>query len=307
MKTVGNWSTIALLAMSSLWLVSCGNDDVDLVDPGLKTLELISGCDSEIPVLSRNWSIESVKDMETGQYFLDKDDNPLALDGNGKVEALNGWLAISRDDDNKFVVSLKENFDKSHVRKISICINEAGKRDYVTITQRAGSEYKLVKAEYEEIEREVYKSDKECTKLTLKNESSEEYFQSVKGVFKNVLERSTFESEDYGAFKWIPEEGVDARTPDLKMDGYIIRTNSCTYQRGTTANFYYTGDGKILIRPYSTLYVKGEVTYCKRVCNYIFTIQNEVTGFEFEVKGVWTHVTPFVTTTILFDKDPDTE
>lgn len=289
-------------------LVSCSdNDEVELVDTSYKTLEISCGSDFEIPVLVNDWFIEYVKDATSGQDISDKDGNPLALDGNGKVEASNGWLILSRENEGNFVISLKENFDKSHERKILICINSAGERDYVTITQRAGRELQIVKATFEEIEnqRSIYVSDKGCTSIVLNNPSSTEIWEPTGEVYKDVVESSNFESDDYGAFAWIPQEGFEISVPDLIINDTIRGGGSLMYKEGITTIPYIKdipNGNKILMKPYSTLYLSGEITYCKRVCNYTFTIQNMGTGTQFEVRGIWTQIIPISSHTTSSDK-----
>jgi hypothetical protein len=55
--------------------------------------------------------------------MLDKEGNPLILEGDGAIEAANGWLALKRSEDNKLIIALKENFDISNERKFAIYIN----------------------------------------------------------------------------------------------------------------------------------------------------------------------------------------
>lgn len=308
MKAISNWCSILLLTLCIGGLVSCDNDDVNLVDTNYKTLEISCGSDFEIPVLVDDWFIEYVRDITSGLDILDKDNNPLTLDENGKVEASNGWLTLSRDNEKSFVISLKENFDKSLERKLLICIQNAGKRDYITLIQHTGSAYQLVKSHYEEIEdlRRIYTSDKECTNIVLKNPLSTEKWEPTGDIFKNV-ETSIFESEDYGAFEWASKEGVNVTTPDLIIND-IIRggSNLCTYKEGRVTMPYIKDiakGNKILMPPHSTLYLSGEITYCKRVCNYTFTIQNIGTGTLFEVKGLWTQIIPISSHTTSSDRE----
>lgn len=307
-RFIHNWG-LALLFVSSGWFVSCDHDEVELVDVNYKALEVSCGSDFTIPVLSDNWGIEYVKDVVSGQEISDKNGNSLALDGNGKVEASNGWLELSRNSNEAFVISLRENFDQSHERKLLICIiDKAGKRDYMSVVQHAGTEYQLVKSTYEEIEdlRTIYVSDKGCTSIVLNNPLSTEVWEPTGGIYKEVVETSMFESDDYGAFAWIPNEGLGVTVPDLIINdtirGGVYR---CLYKEGLTSVPYIkdlSNGNKILMHPYSTLYLSGEITYCKRVCNYTFTIQNVGTGTQFDVSGVWTQIVPLSSHTISSDK-----
>lgn len=310
MKKTHNWSTMIFLVICLGGLISCNSDDVELVDASYKTLEISCGGAFEIPVLAIDWDIECVKDATSGQEISDKDGNLLALYGNGYIESSNGWLTLSRESKETFIVSLKENFDKSLERKFLICINSAGKRDYVTVVQQAGTEYKLVKSEYEEIEdqRNIYVSDKECTSIVLSNFSSTEIWEPTGEVYKNVVTTSIFESDNYGAFDWMSEKGIEVIVPDLIIDGTIRGGSSPTYYKEGITTVSYIKDipngNKILMKPYSTLYLSGEITYCKRVCNYTFIVENMETGTLFEVKGVWTQIVPISSHTIASDKRP---
>lgn len=292
------WITFVTLCM--LCFISCDdNDGIALVDSSYKSLEIFCGRDVEIPVLVDNWYIESVWHMPSGEAMLDKDNRPLTLSGSGVLEASNGWLVLTRDTKDKFTVSLKENFDPVQERKFMITINNDGNRDYVTITQRAGAGYELVDQVVSEIEgeREIYTSDEECTPITLQNNTSEEVWEPTGYVFENVIISSHFESDDYGAFSWMPEEGVNISTPDLIMDdkNYGMAGGEYVYQEGTVRTPYINdipnGD-KLLMRPNSSMRLAGEVTYCKRVFNYTLTVENTVTGTRFEVNGVWMQVVP---------------
>lgn len=68
-----------------------------------------------------------------------------SLDGIGKVEAKNGWLSLIRNNESGFTIRLKEYFDPEQERKLEICINSNGEKDYVKITQKGGQTYKIIK------------------------------------------------------------------------------------------------------------------------------------------------------------------
>lgn len=297
---------IVLSALSLFVSTSCDRGYVELVDPVYRYVEVSCGYDFEIPVLTGNWNIEYVKDEVSGRNMSDKDGKTLTLDGNGTVEASNGWLELSRNDNKAFVLSLKENFDPSQERRLSICVNSAEKRDYVNFVQRAGSEYGLIKWEYEEMEdlRAIYTSDEDCTDIELHNHSSEEVWMPTDGIFKDVVGTSEFDSDDYGAFAWMPRGGVEVPVPDLVIDREIRGdVNPCLYKKGVTSEPLIKdipNGSAILMRPHSTLRLSGEVTYCRRVYNYTFTIQNMAIGTRFEVKGVWTQIIPISRHTISY-------
>lgn len=309
MKTKKRLFKVYLLFICAICLMSCyENEDFELVDSSYKTWEVSCGYDFEVPVLANNWSIESVQEMPTGKNILDKNNNPMALVGNGKVEADNGWLALTRSKEDRFIINLKENFDKLNDRKFVICINQAGRRDYVTVNQKAGVEYKIVKSKYAEIEeqREIYVSDKECRNLTLFNNLSKPVWEPCGSVFQDVVHSSEFKCEDYGAFDWVSEHGVELlNVPDLMIDGYIRWSNNVTYKKGVITTPYIKdipNGNKILMQPYTTTYLNGEMTYCKRICNYVFTIENVGTGTRFDVSGIWTQIEPIESHLILSDQ-----
>ncbi len=307
MKTIHTCIT-CLITANLFWLMSCDkNEDVNLIAPSYKTMEISCGGDFEIPVLTYNWQIESVLDVSSSRNMIDKNGNQLALSEIGKVEATNGWLVLSRDNNGKFTINLKENFNKSQERKFIICIKEDEQRDYITVIQQSGSEYKLVKTEYLEIEaeRKIYVSDEYCTDITLTNPTPEEVWEPTGGVFKNVVETSLFESDDYGAFEWLSEEDSRVPTPELMIDDVIVWNNCCYYTTGVTRTSYITdipGGSKVLMPPYSSYYFEGNITYCKRVCNYTFTIENVGTGTQFVINGIWTQVVPISSSLIYYDK-----
>lgn len=299
---------ISILIASLFWFASCDkNEGVNLVTPGYKTVEISCGGDFEIPLLTFNWQIESVLDVSSDKNMIDKNGNQLTLNGIGKVEAANGWLVLSHHNNGRLNINLKENFNKSQERKFIICIKEDKQRDYITVVQQSGSEYKLVKTEYKEIEaeRKIYVSDEYCTDITLNNPTSEEVWEPTGGVFKDVVETSLFESDDYGAFEWLSEEDSRVPTPELIIDNAIAWNNRCYYTLGVTRTSYIKdipGGSKVLMPPYSTYYLKGEITYCKRVCNYIFTIENVGTGTQFVINGIWTQIVPISSHIIGGDK-----
>ena len=299
MKAVFNWIRVLSL-VCMLGFISCDkSDNVELIAPLYKDLNLSGGGDLEIPVLADKWHIESVQYLPSNETMLDKEGNPLTLEGNGTVEAANGWLTLTHTEDNKLIIGLKENFDTSNERKLAIYINDGNHCDHVSIIQQAGTEYELVKSKYEEIEaeRKIYVSDKGCSHITLSNNSSEAVWESTGYIFEDVVESSTFESDAYGAFDWMQGKDIKIDMPELIIDNKEYSTDRCVYKEGLTTTPYIKNN-KILIKPYSTLHIRGEITYCKRVYNYIFTIRNTKSGTQFEINGVWTHIKPIVSHTI---------
>lgn len=117
------------------------------------------------------------------------------------------------------------------------------------------------------------------------------------------MESSTFESDDYEAFGWTGQEELELTMPDLLIDEAIRWNGPCLYKQGTTIQPYLTpNESKVELPPYATTSFKGEITYCKRRCHYTFTIENQESGTEFEIRGIWTQIVPIVNHTILTDK-----
>ena len=297
MKTNYNWIGV-LFVIGLLGFISCNNnDDLELIDSYYKNLQLSCGSDLEIPVQAANWDIESVQYLPSNEVVVDKDGNPLILSDYGAVEASGGWLYLSRNGDDKFTLSLKENFDKSAERKFVICVNNGNHKEYISITQRAGTAYKLVKSEFKEQadQRKVYTSNGACTELTLNNNTLEPAWMPCGVIFEMVVESSSFYSDDYGAFDWIGEEELMVSVPELFVENTIRWNNRSVYKKGLTTIPFIKDiekNNKILVQPYTTVHLKGRITYCKRVYNYTFTIQNEDTGTLFDINGVWTQVVP---------------
>lgn len=306
MKINRNILAFGLLFLCVLGWTSCGGDDhFSIVDPAHKTFEIACGQDFEIPVHSLSWQVESVKTVPEGELLTDRQGRPIALEGNGKVEASDGWLALSRDKADALTIHLKENFDRSAPRQFVICLNNNGRRDYIIVTQKAAQAYRLVKTEYREIaeEREIYRNNEGCSTITLENPTSETIWRPYGYIFKDVVESSTFESDDYEAFGWTGQEELELTMPDLLIDEAIRWNGQCLYKQGATTRPYLTpNDSKVKLPPYATYSFKGEITYCKRRCYYTFTIENQESGTEFEIRGIWTQIVPIVNHTILTDK-----
>ncbi|MGC4232044.1 MAG: hypothetical protein QM594_03450 [Niabella sp.] len=308
MSTFNRFGSV-LLAICSVWLASCSkNSTIELIAPSYKTLEILSGGEIEVPVSTNGWSIASVKYMPLGEAVLDHNGYPLILEGYGQTKAASGWLTLIRKVDDKFTIQLKENFDVLPERKFEIAIaDETGRENYVTVIQKRGSGYKLVKSEFKELEdqRSVYKSEEGCSTLALSNPTSEATWKSYGSVFENVMQSSNFESSDYGAFAWLPEETINISVPDLVIDNKMYAAYRTVYKEGITTTPYIKdtpNNYKILVNPYYTAYLKGEITYCKRVCNYTLTVQNTSTGTQFKISGIWTQIVPISSNTIISDK-----
>lgn len=299
--------SVLLLGLCILSWTSCDkSDSFSIIDPADKTLEITCGYDFHIPVSSTQWRIESVKTMPEEECLTDTNGQPMALEGHGRIEASNGWLALSRDKEDGFTIELKENFDAAAAREFVICLNDNGRRDYVKVSQMAAQGYRLVKTKFEEITeaREIYQSAEGCKSLTLSNETCEAVWRPYAYIFEDVVESSQFESDDYGAFDWMGKETISFPAPELFINDTIRWTKECVYKKGLTTLPYIrdiANGGKILLPPYANRYLKGEITYCKRICRYTFTIQNKDSGTQFEIKGLWTQIVPIMSHTLVTD------
>ena len=299
----------AFIVILTATVTSCADDAaVNLVLPENKNLSLSCGGEFKIPLLTQNWIIESVKEMPSGNALVDKNDNPISLDGNETIEAYNGWFTISSKDKSSFTINLKENFDRSNPRNLAICINQDGERDYVHITQIAGETYELVESTFEEIksEREIFKSTNGCCKTIFENNTSINQWFPSNNIFSSAVRSSDFQSDDYGAFKWMYENETEIIMPDLVVENLHPTWNKqCTYKEGITTEPYIKdilNGNKTLVPPYTKMYFTGEITYCKRVVNYTLTILNTSSKTKSNITGVWTQIIPISTTEIASDK-----
>ena len=300
-------SSILAVFFAFFFLSSCDKSDIDLVDKEFKNFELISGGDLEIPIISQNWKVSGVKDSDTGLDILDKSNNKIVLNGEGAVETENGWLIIERENDNALIIRMKENFDIEK-RNIIIYLESNGNKDQIKISQSRGESYKLVNAEFEELqdERIIYTNTDGCGSMVLTNNSLESEWKPYGEIYKDVVYSSTFESDNVDAFKWTLDEDAYISVPDLVIDGYTRWSNTCLYKKGLVATPYINDiekSDKILLEPNQTVYLKSEMTYCKRICNYKFIIENETSGVRFEEKGVWTQIIPISSHTTSSDKE----
>ncbi len=296
---------MVLLAVCLAGLASCNrSEDIELIDSSYKSLDISCGSDFEIPVLSSKWEIQSVRQLPSNEVVLDKEGNPLALATDGTMKASNGWLALTRNGYDKFTLSLKENFDNSAERRLVISVSDGSHCDDITIVQRAGTRYKIVKSTFQEIEerRKIYASNKGCFRVSLSNNTSEAAWEPCDYIFEDVIETSIFESNDYEAFGWA-QEGVEISVPELIINNAIRWNKYCTYKKGITTSPYIRNifnGSKILISPYSTVHLEGEVTYCERMYNYTFTVQNEGSGTRFDINGTWKQIVPISDTVTSF-------
>lgn len=292
-----------IIAVFAILTTSCNKDeDAKLVNPEYKNIEVSGEVDLQIPVLASNWEIEMVKDANSGSIIVDREQKPLSLKGYGTVESANDWLTLERNSDNQFIVYLKENF-YTEERSFTICINDNGTKDYITIKQIKGKGYKLINTKFQEIEemREIYSSDEGCRTITLTNYSAEAQWKPSGKIFEYVVYSSSFESDDYGAFQWNDNSDLEIRVPELIIDN-AVRGNCRTVvykQQATTIP--YINESSTLVHPYTPITLRGEITYCKRVCQYTFRIENLSSGGQFDIQGTWTEITPISSTTIFVE------
>ena len=304
------FNTVAVFALSlgSLLFSACEQEkNIALIDSDYKLLSLHSGGNIEVPVISAHWNIAFVEDLATGEKFVDHQGAILSLDGFGEVQAANGWFALSRQNEQSFELILKENFDQGKERQFRIHIQSGTNQDDITIVQQTGSEYKLVKTAFVELEEQrlVYTTNEDCKSLVLTNNTDQEVWKPTGSVFEHVAYSSTFKSDDYGAFDWARGKEIEIVTPELIIDGMSYsRRDQHIYTNNTIETPYIkdiTNGSKVLLPPFYSLRLSGEATYCDRAYNYTFTIENVSTGSRFNVIGTWTNRTVLSTNTIASD------
>ena len=302
---------LLVVTVSVILYKSCAT--VHFVSPENKNIVLHSLAEIEIPLLADNWRIENVKEMPTGNILLDKGNNPISLDGSETIESANGWFTISSNNKRSFTIKLKENFDKLNPRKLTICINQNEKKDYVNVTQYAGKSYRVEKQIFSEIpdEREMFKGRQNTNKATFINKLDKGQWFSTKNLFSNLVISTEFKSDSYGAFEWMSDNDFEITMPGLKIDGIDHLWNKqCVYKEGVTTKPYInksdTSDdenkSEILVPPHHKIHLTGEVSYCKRTISYIFIVVNNTTETKFEVSGTCTQIIPIGTTEIVSDE-----
>lgn len=292
-----------MIAIFAILTTSCNkNEDVGLINPDYRNIEIMSGGNLQIPVLTSNWKIEMVKDANSGSIIQDREQQPLSLKGYGTIESANDWLTLERNTDNEFTVCLKENF-YTEERSFTICINENGTRDYITIKQIKGKEYKLVNTKFEEIKelQEIYTSDEGCKTIILNNYSMEDVWKSCGEIFKDIVYSSSFESDDYGAFEWFEDDELEITVPDLIIDNKMWAGCRVVPYKQHATTTPYINESKILVHPHMPISLRGEVTYCKSIYHYTFRIENLSSGSQFDIQGTFTQIVPIISNTISFE------
>ncbi len=198
---------------------------------------------------------------------------------------------------------------KQGLRGLMLFLLLSCEHENLPIVDNTGSEYQLIRSTFEEIaeKRRIYTSAEECQQLFLTNPSPVEKWESTERLFQNVTEKSVFESDDDSAFNWLPDAEMTVTVPDLIINDTIwAEATPYVYKKGSYTRPYYNekraNKNKILMRPYAALSLTGEITYCTRVCNYIFTIENKGTGTRSDIRGTWTQTIPIARSTILSEK-----
>lgn len=295
--------TTLLILLGFQFFSSCNNGYESFIT-SYKEVSISSGGTIEIPISADLWTIEYVEEVASRKKIVDKNGEIMTLKGLGEIDATNNWLSLSRQNNHSFEIHIKEHFDNLNKREFKVYISNGHNLDHITITQLAGAEYKLVKSNFTEKEelRKVYTSNEECEKVTLSNNTNLGIWEPIAPVYKNVKYRSTFQSNDYGAFEWTLGENIDIVTPALKIDHITYIPRNLYKYTDKPFLIPYTNGSTILLNPHNTMVLSGEVTYCERTYDYVFTIQNVNSGTHFEITGTWNNKTVISTNTTSSDK-----
>lgn len=294
-----------VLIIAVMGWTSCEkNNSGGLTDASLQDLEVNSGFrDYLIPVTGDGWKVEYVR-LSDGTVLADPDGNPMMLEGEGITEHAGGWIILERREPGDVLsVSLKENFQEAP-RVFLIGLADGGKRDVVKITQNRGLGYKIVGQKFREIEESLryYTTDKDCKAITLTNPGREAENQSVDGVFSEVYFTSEFISEDEEAFDWMENDSSLVSMPELVRDDIVLWSGFVPYRAEVTAT-PFASEGKssqsLLVEPGTSIDVEGEMTYAERTLEYILTVENESSGYRFDISGVCHQKIPLTPTLII--------
>ncbi|MEJ5091921.1 hypothetical protein WH244_17980 [Sphingobacterium faecium] len=292
-----------------LSIISCNKDDLnrntELFDTDYKDIQLNSGFASNgIAIYSNEWSVAYVKDAVTGELLSDKEGNQAVLTTIGQVELLGSWLKLEKTADNNLLtMSLKENFN--HIpRKFLIGIVANGKQDELSFTQNRGETYEIVKKEIIEVpgSRKEYNSNEGCYTITLSNNTSSAKNMETTSIFKDVEYMSEFTSDDQDAFSWMNTPDSLIFMGEILKDGVTYWSKQVPYKKGQyLASYMHEGSKQeLLVEPYTTITVSGEISYLTRECLYTFTIKNKSSGYVFDISGVWKQKVPLSSITKIF-------
>ncbi|WP_447768647.1 hypothetical protein [Sphingobacterium faecium] len=307
-----NHSKLLIASMATFFilsLISCNKDDLNhntaLFDTDYKDIQLNSGfARNGIAIHSKEWSVAYVKDAVTGELLSDKEGNPAVLATVGEVELWGSWLKLEKTDENNLLtMSLTENFNRIP-RKFLIGIVADGKQDELSFTQNRGETYEIVKKEIIEVpgSRKEYNSNEGCYTITLNNNTSSAKNMETTSIFKDVKYMSEFTSDDQDAFSWTNTPDSLIFMGEILKDGVTYWSKQVPYKKGQYLESYMNEGSKqeLLVEPYTTINVSGEISYLTRECLYTFTIKNKSSGYIFDISGVWKQKVPLSSITKIF-------
>ncbi|MEN5234147.1 hypothetical protein [Sphingobacterium faecium] len=281
------------------------NHNTALFDTDYKDIQLNSGfARNGITIHAKEWSVAYVKDAVTGELLSDKEENPAVLATVGEVELWGRWLKLEKSDENNLLtMSLTENFNRIP-RKFLIGIVADGKQDELSFTQNRGETYEIVKKEIIEVpgSRKEYNSNEGCYTITLNNNTSTAKNMETTSIFKDVTYMSEFTSDDQEAFSWMNSPDSLIFMGEILKDGVTYWSKQVPYKKGQYLESYMNEGSKqeLLVEPYTTINVRGEISYLTRECLYTFTIKNMSSGYVFDISGVWKQKVPLSSMTKIF-------
>lgn len=301
--------TNCIVAIFMVTMSACNKEDLGqetvLFNPAYKNIQLKSGLkDTGIEINAQEWSIEYVKDAISGKIYDDKNGSPVVLKDTGRIEIEGSWLVLEKTATaNLLNITLKEHFNQDP-RKFLIGIVANGIQDELVFTQSRGAGYEIVKKEIIEIpgSRKEFISDEGCYSITLTNNTGVAKNMETISIFKDVNYMSEFSSTDEEAFKWVNAPDSLMFMGEILKEGSVYWSKQVPYKKGQYFEPYLTDGNKqeLLVQPYSSIRVSGEINYLTRECQYTFTIKNQSSGHLFDVSGIWKQKVPLSSITHLF-------
>lgn len=163
-----------------------------------------------------------------------------------------------------------------------------------------------MKKEIKEIpgSRKEYTTSEGMHAITLTNNSSTAKNMETSDVYKDVHYMSEFSSEDYGAFEWVKGQDSLISMGEFVREGATYWAEKVPYKKGQTLEPYIKKAGRgesVLVKPYSSIKVRGEMVYLERECMYTFTVKNLSSGSRFDISGTWKQKIPVSPHTYLYD------
>ncbi|MFD2599914.1 hypothetical protein ACFSQ3_13230 [Sphingobacterium corticis] len=301
MKSNLSFFLLALVALVTI--TSCQKErtaPTSLLEDQFKDMTRHGGISGNIKIQApSDWTVDYVKLENESLILKDISDAEFRVINTDTVVAKNGWfrMAKSSHGDSLFI-DLKENFENVP-RILVIGLKANGKEEEMRITQHRGKSYKIIDKKISEIDslRRIYVSSHQCKPQTFSNYTSIPQKFSDRNVFWDVQHSSIFKSEDYGAFLWMSERDSTLMMEDLIIDGTIVWTGRVSYRNGTSNTPYQRGAViETQVNPNETITLNGEVKYVERTSHYVFTIQNEEAGNQFEITGTWKQTVPISST-----------